>query len=589
MYDRWYSERVRAKSLFDKLRPGFEGANVSFKNVRLWVGGVMGIIAGLFLFLAIMVTLGQNSEKGVQNQPPNYRGLLMIAGLGVGLSATGGLLTWFVVGSGNRQLKNRLFSFDDATKKYDIKSCGNYELQEDYGVPLFHSIDMAGCPGKTLSAWLCGKWKGDEFAWLQGGQLVDPLLRTIGDSAALNLASLALFGAKGKRANRLRRAGFDAVVFSEELALPDIALGHRHIIETSYTKKALKDVAQPLPGIPVSNLMLWGAVSDSRGGAGVYSALADIVNSKQCLIQVIGGRVVVFLNSFVGFQSQLVNSLEDVERELDVAHTIFQRLKIVAQSKDPSISAPIDANVVAEAFKPHCVRRVSKGKIFAGICLLLFGGMGALGAIGAQEMSKREAQQKDLPKVAEQDNRVEVKVNKAGITRGQDSDGEPGAQPWIEYTYMMYGQQYKRKSALTKDPDFLPLDDANAMLAQYRKGMKIKAWYDPASPGKSSLIEKVVQAPPVQTVQKKEVDLGSAFTLAGLMGIAGLGLVIFGFIGSKPKAVVPDFSNSETELSPEPECDNPSIVSAPVEEAEPEWSNLSSAKYFNQNPAGMLD
>ena len=588
MYDRWFSQRVRAESLFAKLRPGFEGANVDFKNVRAWVASVMGIIMALFLLLVLLISLGENERRnknGIQNQNNKVTGMLLAAGMGFGFSVFGGLITWSVVSSGNRRLKNRLFAFDDATKKYDIKSCGNYPITEDYGLPLFHSVEVAGCSAKSLNAWLCGDWKSDEFAWLQGGQLIDPLLGTVGDNAALNLGLRVVFGRKAKRENRLKRAGFDAIVFSEELHLPDIVLGRNKIFETGYTKRAVKQVAKPLPGMPASaKLSLYGATSDPRGCASAYGALADIVNSRNCLIQVIGGRVVVFLNCFTGITSPLVGSIEDVEREMEFAHTIFQRLKLVAQCEDQTASAPVDANVVAEAFKPQHTSRVSMGKVVAGICLLLFGGLGVLGAISAQSII--EETQKDIPQVVEIADQVEVKVCGGGLQRSTDSDGQPTAQPWIEYTYKMYGRPYKRKSVLSAEKAFLPIDEAKAMLGKYRNGMEVKAWYDPASPGVSSLTEKIVQGSQVAELDDKKIDLKGAITFSALLSIGGLGLILFGCFGNRQKAIILDFENSGSTSTPARQSVEASL---PATEAEPEWGNLSSAKYFKDTPAGMLD
>ena len=586
MYDRWYSRNIRAESLFAKLRPGFDGANVSFKNVRAWVASVMGIILTIFLLIALLISLGENERKNENN---NVTRLLLFAGMGVGFAAFGGAITWSIVGAGNRRLKNRLFAFDDATKKYDIKSCGNVSIREDYGLPLFHSIELDGCPAKSLSAWMCGKWKDDEFAWLQGGQLVDPLMRTVGDNAAFNVATRVLFGAKGSRVNRLKQAGFEAVVFSEELNLPDIVLGHHKIIETSYTKKALKGVSQPLPGKPVTSVMTFGAVSDPRGGAGVYGALADIVSSRQCLIQVLGGRVVVFLNSFIGWNSNLVESLEDIERELDLAHTVFQRLKIVAESKDRTKSAPVDTNTVAEAFKPQNTKRVSVGNIVAGVCLLLFGGLGVLGGIGGQAVINQK--QKNLPREVKIADTVEAKISNGGLKRSTNSNGETTAQPWVEYKYRMYGQSYKRKSVLSADKAFIPIEEAKTLLGEYHKGMKVDAWFNPESPGISSLTEKIVQEPQVAEVDNKPVDLTGAIAFSALLAMGGLGLIIFGFIGNPKKAIIPDFTNSGSGSVSTRETTAATMAQTmqPATDAEPEWSNLSSAKYFKEKPAGMLD
>lgn len=593
MYKRWYSQRVRAESLFEILRPGFEEVNVDFKNVRAWVGSVMGIILAAFVLLVLVISLGQNennkNNKATGERNPN--GLLLLVGMGAGLTMLGGGVTWAIVATGNRDLKNRLFAFDDVTKTYDIKSCGNYPITEDYGLPLFHSVDLAECPGKTLSAWLCGKWKETEFAWLQGGQLVDPYLRTVGDNQLLNVGLKVAFGRKANRINRLKRAGFDAVVFSEELNLPDIILGNNGVIETSYTRRAVKDVAQPLPGVPVTSLALWGAVSDPSGGEGVYGALADLVHSRKCLIQVIGGRVVVFLNSFIGLQSGLVSSQKDVERELDFAHSIFQRLKLVAQSKDPATAASVDAHVVAAAFKPTIQYRPSMGKLITGACLLLFGGMSVFGAMVAQKKINQE--QPEVAKIVEIEDQADAIVSNGGLKRRKDSAGTITAVPWLEYSYQVYGQSYKRKSALTKGRKFLPVEEAKTMLRKYKRGSKLKAWFDPASPSKSSLVEKIAIRPkPAKAKLPNKVDLRGAIAFAGLLSVVGLGLIIVGLIGNRAKAVVPDFTGEAqagSNIRSTTSRTSAANTVGSVSEAEPEWSGLSSAKYFTQQPSGMLD
>ncbi len=220
MYARWFSQSIRAEALFTKLRPGSDAFEATFKNVGLWFGGTFGAILVFFAILIGVISLG---EKKKEVEVPYVK----VVGFIVAICTVAGLAAGGYAANSNNQLKKRIFAFDDATKKYDIKHCGNVLLTEDYRLPLFHESEYHDLNGtaKRLNAWLCGKWKDDEFAWLEGHQLVDPMFRGK-DNAAINLALLAAFGRKGNKQNRLKWKSFETVVFSEELPLPDIILGH---------------------------------------------------------------------------------------------------------------------------------------------------------------------------------------------------------------------------------------------------------------------------------------------------------------------------------------------------------------------------
>ena len=607
MYSRWYSQSVRANALFQKLRPGSQQIDVSFSNVGHWVGGVIGVILVLFILLVAIVAADSENPNGKAGYSIEAYG--MMACFAIVLCSIGGAITWALISASNRRLRKRLFAFDDATQKYDIKNCGALTLEEDYRLPLFHSEEEAGCPGKTLNAWLCGKWKEDEFAWLEGGQLVDPVFRGK-SNGAINFGLVAVLGRKASRKNRLVRRGFEAVVFSEELALPDIVLGHYSVVETSYTKTALKSVAQPLPGIPATSaLKLWGAVSDSRGGEGVYGALADAVNSRNCLIQVIGGRVVVFLNYFKISNSSLVGSLEDFEREMEFAHTIFQRLKLVAQSKNNEAGVSVDTTAVATAFKPIYQSNISVGKIACGLCMALFGGIGLFGVANV-DVSKLK---KDEPIVVTKQVEITEAVVKArGLEKAESNIGGKKritARPKIGYLYQYKGQTYKGVATLSPKSTFLEVEKAKELLLNYDKGEKIQIEVDPDAPAKSVLA--IAQPQPVATEVLSQADekvqdaMHSASIFAGFLTLAGLGLAAYGFLGGFRKhAEIPDFeSNSQSKQLRQPSQNSESgranegtldALPAPanaIGDGEPAeaWSGLSSAKYFQDTPTGMLD
>ena len=579
MYTRWYSQSVQAEPLFRKLRKGCQGFDVQFDNVTAWVGGVVGIIAALYLTLVFVVISAGNEDNPNRKKPNNPNGMAVVAGIGFALCAVGGCATWLIISGGNRRKRKRVLAFDDAINKYDIQSCGKELLEGDYGIPLFHTVELEECPGKRLWAWLCGKWKDDEFAWLQGGHLVDPLLRTLGDNEVLNLGLRVLGGRQASRVNRLRQAGFDVVVFSEELNLPDILLGHHQIFETSYSRKAVQEYAQPLPGIPAS-FTIWGATSDQRGTSGVYGALADLVNSRHCLIQVIGGRVVVFLNCFIGWESELVGSLKDVERELDFAHTIFQRLKLVSQAADPNCSTTLDAKVVSQAFKPKAQFRPKVGTIIAGMCLAMFGGLGLLGAVKLQQKMAEENSVENI-----EFEEIEAQVVKRGITRGKENaDGTKSkkARPWIAYSYKVYGESFKTKEKLCDE--FLNASDAKKMALAYKKGKTIKVWIDPANPESSALDAMILENRPRKPLSvEPEQDMRGMMAFGSLITLGGLGLVAFGFLSGRQKAVAPEFAKTPTVAA------NQNIDSLPATTDTDSVSQLASAQYFQQQPTGILD
>jgi len=518
----------------------------------------MGILLLLFVLLVALIAAAEK-ENNPNAKSPKY---VPLAAMAITICAVGGLATWAIVGDNNRRLRSRLSAFDEATKKYDIKNCGNLQLDEDYGLPLFHSESLSGCPERTLNAWLCGKWKNNEFAWLQGGQLIDPLFRTMGNNAALNVGLIALFGVGGRRANRLKRKGFDAIVFSEELALPDVVLGHYGIAETSYIKNAVQAHAHPMPGMTVaSKLMHWGAVSDSRGSAGIYEVLADIANSRQCLIQVIGGRVVVFLSYFASSGSPLVGSLTDVERELTFAHTIFERLKFVAQPKNSRAKARDDQTAVAEAFKPRREFRPSKGKIVLGLCMMMLSGMAVIGAIRSEqfELNGIETAQGESvePRYTVQ---VEAEVQKRALEPGKKNEaGEyQMARPWIVYSYAIDAETFQGRSALSPNEAFVEKGKAKTLVKKCKKGLKFKVWIDPDSPAESSL-KKTVSVPARKLKPaNQDVDIGGALMVAKTVSLLGFGLVGLGlFEGRRPKVVIPDFSKLNE--SPQPSNAGPHV------------------------------
>ena len=583
MYARWYSQSVRVDSFFKKLREEKMGFDVKFKNVGIWVGGVVGVVGLLFALLAFGIASGVN-ENNPNKKPVNPTGLITIAGMGFGLCLASGVTTWIIVSSGNRKLRKRMFAFADAIEKYDITSCGNQQLEEDYGIPLFHSVELPECPGKRLWAWLCGKWNKDEFAWVQGGQLIDPILGTLGDNALLNTGMRILGGRHASRDNRLRQAGFDAIVFSEELNLPDIVLGHRKVFETGYTRQEVQEYANPLPGIPATALGIWGGASDSNGAEGVYGALADIVNSRKCLIQVINGRAVIFLNSFLGWESDLVGSLQDVERELEFAHTIFRRLKFVSQVSDPNAQKPND-QIVDELFKSHGNFRPHWGKLIGGACLSLFGVLGLLGLANQTVLAPIE---KPVIVAAKQ---IDAKVVKRGFTRGPDNpDGSKGstARAWISYSYNQYGETFKMKEYLSED--YIDINAAKKMALDYSEGMQIKTWIDPSDPDTCALKESNIQVKPAPTRKKKlagtELVSMSIFALAFL--VMGLVLSVWGVIAGRHKVVIPEALQEGTSSR--------DLASRTTDAAKPETDSddgslagLSSAKFYSQQPTGMLD
>ena len=580
MYTRWYSQSVQVEPLFRKLRKGCQGFDVQFGNVTAWVGGVVGIIAALYLTLVFFI-ISAGNENNPHKKPPNPNGIAVITGIGFTLCAVGGGMTWLIISGGNRRKRKRILAFDDAINKYDIKSCGNELLEGDYGIPLFHTVELEECPGKRLWAWLCGNWKDDEFAWLQGGHLVDPLLRTLGDNEVLNLGLRVLGGRQASRVNRLRQAGFDVVVFSEELNLPDIILGHHQIYETSYTRKAVQEYAQPLPGIPATSFTLWGASSDHRGTSGIYGALADLLNSRHCLIQVIGGRVVVFLNCFIGWDSELVSSLKDVERELDFAHTVFQRLKLVSQAADPNVAATLDTKVVSQAFKPKGQFRPKVGVIIAGMCLAMFGGLGLLGAVKLQQ---KMAEENSIENIKFEE--IDAKVVKRGFTRGKENpDGSKSdkARPWIAYSYKFYGESFKTKEKLCDE--FMKAADAKKMALAYKKGKTIKVWVDPANPDSSALDAKVLENRPRKPLRAEpEQDLSGMLVFGSFILLAGLGLIAFGFLSGRAKVVVPEIANLATAAK------NTGLPTDTASNAESSAvGQLASAQYFKQQPTGILD
>ena len=586
MYTRWYASSVKVDSLFRLLRKGETGFDVKFTNVAAWVASVVAIIGFLFALLVFGI-LSDSNEKN-PNKKPNPNGMTTIVGMGLGLCLFGGAATWWIVASGNRLRRRRIIAFEDAIQKHNIQSCGNKLLDDDYGVPLFHSVELAECPGKRLWAWVCGYWKKDEFAWVQGGQLIDPILGKMGENDALNFGLRVLGGRHANRENRLRQAGFDAVVFSEELNLPDILLGHRQVHETGYSRAAVKEYANPLPGLPSTLTGLWGATSDVNGATGVYGALADVVNARKCLIQVINGRVVVFLNSFLGWDSDLVGSLKDVERELDFAHTVFQRLRLVAESSDPNKSTP-NAELVNEVFKSHGSFRPKWGKVVGGACLSLFGGLGLLGVLN---MALQQPGNAAPQKVAAME--VEANVVKRGITRGPDNpDGSKGstARPWLSYKYTVYGEAFKTKEKLCEN--YIARKEAKKMALGYDEGMKITAWVDPGDPSKSALKEDQIQAFSVPT-KTKNIPQGSELVPMILFGLVmlsgGLFLTVLGLIQGRHKVVVPDFETASKNPLDEVEKD---IENSQTKEAAPSLvgstSGLSSAKYFTQQTSGLLD
>lgn len=578
MYNRWYSQSVRVEPLFSKLRPGTTGFDVKFKNVGMWVAFVVAIVGLLFAFLT------SGLSEGHPNNKPNPDGMATLVGMGIGLCLFSGVATWVIASAGNRKLRKRILAFDDAIEKHDIKSCGNQPLNEDYGIPLFHSIELPECPGKRLWAWLCGSWKEDEFTWLQGGQLIDPVLGTLGDNDLLNTGIRILGGRHASRENRLRQAGFDAIVFSEELHLPDIVLGHRQVYETGYTRREVKEHSNPLPGMPASILGLWGAASDSRGAAGVYGALADVVNSRKCLIQVINGRVVVFLNSFLGWESDLVASLKDVERELDFAHTIFKRLKFVSQATDPNTKTP-NHQEVDEIFKSHGSFRPHWGKVIGGVCLSLFGGLGLLGLAKQTVFAPQ-----DQPVATVAAKQIDATVTKRGFTRGPNNpDGSKGstARPWISYSYNQYGESFKTKEFLSED--YIDIREAKKMALAYSEGMAIKTWVDPTEPASSALEESLVELQPLPSNRKKlaGAELASMVTFALVFVVSGLALTLWGILAGRHKVVVPEFVEQTQESTTQdivPEASSVEEISASES-----VSGLTSAKFFAQQPTGMLD
>ena len=377
MFTRWFStSSVCAEGLFNRLREGVPELDVEFKKTGR---SILMVTGGLLLFLFVLVGAGLVTNE----QKPDAQSMKKLGAIATTLILTGGALTWWVVGRYNRRLIKRVLAFDDAAEKYQFAHCGNVKLEDAYGLPLVYEEQLPGCPGKISRAWLCGRWNEVEFAWLQGSHLNDPVFRGK-DTGLISVILRLLFGRNANKANRVRRMHFETIVFSEELQLPDVVLGHSHIGVTTYLKRELKQKSQPLQGIPKTRLLTWGATSDSRGTVGLFDQIADLFNSRPCLIQVISGRVVVFLNYSHGEMSKRVTSLKHVESELDFAHQIFYRLKLVAQAQSPVDEPATSYEEVANeqrlvAFKKRAARNkkrarrhVSWRKVAAGFVLMGF-------------------------------------------------------------------------------------------------------------------------------------------------------------------------------------------------------------------------
>ena len=583
MYTRWFSQSIRAEALFTKLRPGSESFDAKFKNVGLWFGSCAGLMLVFFALIIGVLSLGEKKKDGKADY-------VALAGLVVVVCGGAGLLGGGYALYSNSNLKKRIFAFDDATKKYDVKHCGNVLLTEDYRIPLFHEagyhdIGPAGA-GKKLNAWLCGKWKEDEFAWLEGHQLVDPMFRGK-DNAAINLALLAALGGKGNKQNRLKWKSFETVVFSEELPLPDIVLGHSGVVETSYTKKALKGSAQPLPGMPMTaKLGAWGATSDPRGARGIYGAIADIFQSRNCLIQVLGGRVIVFVNYYGSYSGDGTSSLKELEGHMDFAHTIFMRLKLIAQAQASGDVAALTSDASTEVFKTFKGKQVSVGKIAGGLCLSM---MGLLSVIGMWSLSQERPTFK---------NQIEAEgliTECSLVERESNVYGRKivMARPLLKYAYRVDGQEYESDVESSNPNEFFELEKANAIIAKYSQGMAVKVYVDGDEPDKSSLL---AGKPPVL---KGKGNMKGQFAISAMMVAGGLCLVFFGLFNPQSAPVIPDTLTGGGDPSDDlaGELGSPPVpiepptfngIPAPVV-TEADYGNLSSAKYFQNNSFGTLD
>lgn len=323
MFTRWFSQSVRAEALFDRLRQSAPGLRVQHESTMLGMAG------------------------------------------------------------GNRRLKKRIDAFDAAVEQHGFTHCGDVGLHDDYNLPLVYEERDEEFQWKLCRAWLCGQWRNEEFAWLKGCHSADPMFRGK-DDGFISFVLMALFGRKGVKANRMRKMHFETIVFSEELPLPDVVLGHSHIGVTPYLKKGLKSVSQRLQGIPRHRLMTWGATSDLRGTVGLYKHVADLFNSRKCMFQVIGGRVVVFLNYTGRETSGLVKSVQDIEQQLDFAHEVFQRLKAVAEAQEPvneptisyeEASVGVKASRREERNRRRKGYRIGWGKLIAGAMMMVLGGI----------------------------------------------------------------------------------------------------------------------------------------------------------------------------------------------------------------------
>ena len=386
MFTRWFSpSSVCADGLFTRLREGDPELHVEFRKTGHYVIGIVGTV---LIVTGVLLGLGFAANEHSVNQVRLIKATVMVLSLAV----VGGALAGWIVSRHNRRLVQRVLAFDAAVEKHDFANCGNVKLEDAYKLPLVYEETLPDCPGKTLRAWLCGRWNEDEFAWLQGSHLNDPVFRGK-DTGLISGILRVLFGRQANKGNRVRRMHYETIVFAEELPLPDVILGHSHIGVTSYLKRELKRISQPLQGVPLTRLLVWGATSDSRGTVGLYDQLVDLFDSRTCLIQVISGRVVVFLNYSHGSLSKRIKSVEDVEHEIDFAYQIFQRLKLVAQAQSPVEEQSVSYESAArerrvELFRERAVRNkqrahrhVSGKKALAGLaimCLAFITGSGSL-------------------------------------------------------------------------------------------------------------------------------------------------------------------------------------------------------------------
>ena len=251
-YQRWFSRPMGVNAMFDLLRPGTKGFAIPHKSDP---GRAVSTAVGFLVLFVVLLMTGLSFAERVPGAKANYPVLI---GMGVGGLALAIVGAIYFSGMKNRILGQRILAFHDTATTHGLKTCGYRELNDSFSVPWFHSEENSR---KRLFGLMCGEWKGDELAYVEGNHLIDPITRG-SDSVLMGIT--AALGA-GNKYKRLTLMGFDAIVFSEELNLPDVIIGNRNVPATGYLKNAVKDAACDLPEMTMGLRMShWSATSDPR-------------------------------------------------------------------------------------------------------------------------------------------------------------------------------------------------------------------------------------------------------------------------------------------------------------------------------------